>query len=231
LSGDYAYVTGPRFWVISISDPSNPAVVSSRYATGQASSAAVSGYYAYAVSLSSATQLLVIRVADPGHPVDVGGCGTLGSARGVAVSGSHAYVVTSGKGLRVVTVADPAHPAEVGHYNIGSAANSVALVGGYAYVAHGERGLQIFQYYGVGVEETQNADVRSINQMPNIGRGVLRMGDRGQKTGDRADLLDASGRRVMDLEAGANDVSALAPGVYFVHEARTRAIAKVIITR
>jgi hypothetical protein len=32
----------------------------------------------------------------------------------------------------------------------------------------------------------------------------------------RAALLDAAGRKVMDLAPGDNDVSRLAPGVYFV---------------
>jgi hypothetical protein len=45
------------------------------------------------------------------------------------------------------------------------------------------------------------------------------MGDRGQKTGDRAELLDAAGRRILDLKPGPDDVSHLAPGVYFVHGA------------
>jgi len=34
-----------------------------------------------------------------------------------------------------------------------------------------------------------------------------------------AALLDASGRKVFDLKPGANDVSQLAPGVYFVRTA------------
>jgi hypothetical protein len=49
-------------------------------------------------------------------------------------------------------------------------------------------------------------------------RGTLKIGDWGQKTGDRAVLLDLSGRKVLDLRSGANDVRALAPGVYFVRE-------------
>ncbi|MBN2465515.1 S8 family serine peptidase [candidate division WOR-3 bacterium] len=43
---------------------------------------------------------------------------------------------------------------------------------------------------------------------------VLALGDRGRKTEDRAALLDACGRKVMDLHAGGNDVSSLSPGVY-----------------
>jgi hypothetical protein len=62
-------------------------------------------------------------------------------------------------------------------------------------------------------------------------RGVLMIGDRGPKTGDRAELLDASGRKVLDLKTGANDVSRLVPGVYFVREAQARAVHKVVLQR
>jgi hypothetical protein len=50
-------------------------------------------------------------------------------------------------------------------------------------------------------------------------------------------LLDVSGRRVLDLKSGDNDVSRLAPGVYFVRQPRSSGQAaewsseKVVITR
>jgi len=40
-------------------------------------------------------------------------------------------------------------------------------------------------------------------------------------------LLDISGRKVLDLKPGANDVRQLAPGVYFVRPA----VMKVVIAR
>jgi dienelactone hydrolase len=56
-------------------------------------------------------------------------------------------------------------------------------------------------------------------------RGVLSLpglGTRSQLPGNwvmsRAALLDAAGRKVLDLKPGENDVSRLAPGVYFVRE-------------
>jgi hypothetical protein len=70
-----------------------------------------------------------------------------------------------------------------------------------------------------------------------IVRGVLMIGGRGQKPGDRVELLDVSGRKVMDLASGANDVRALAPGVYFVREElqaaslKTQAVRKIVLTR
>jgi len=36
--------------------------------------------------------------------------------------------------------------------------------------------------------------------------------------GAEAELLDISGRRVMELQSGENDIRHLAPGVYFVRE-------------
>jgi hypothetical protein len=47
-------------------------------------------------------------------------------------------------------------------------------------------------------------------------------------------LLDATGRKVLDLAPGPNDVSRLAPGVYFVHsrlDRRQSSVSKVVITR
>jgi hypothetical protein len=46
-------------------------------------------------------------------------------------------------------------------------------------------------------------------------------------------LLDACGRKVLELLPGANDVRALSPGVYFLREARAQAktVRKFIVTR
>ncbi len=49
--------------------------------------------------------------------------------------------------------------------------------------------------------------------------------------------MDISGRKVMDLKAGANDVRGLAPGVYFVRSEpsavgrQPSAVTKVVVTR
>jgi YVTN family beta-propeller protein len=68
-----------------------------------------------------------------------------------------------------------------------------------------------------GVEESPKPQAPSHKLLPTIVRGVLVLqGDKTQNTGHRAELLDATGRRVADLHSGANDVSRLSPGVYFV---------------
>ena len=53
----------------------------------------------------------------------------------------------------------------------------------------------------------------------------------------KAALLDISGRKVLYLKPGANDVSVLGPGVYFLRrntddgEVDTRPVTKVAVTR
>jgi hypothetical protein len=67
---------------------------------------------------------------------------------------------------------------------------------------------------------------------------VLVLVDRGQKTEDRAVLLDATGRKVLVLLPGSNDVRMLCPGVYFVRQQESRnqgvtdpIVQKVIVAR
>ncbi|MEO0080107.1 MAG: hypothetical protein ABIK44_05470 [candidate division WOR-3 bacterium] len=61
-----------------------------------------------------------------------------------------------------------------------------------------------------GIEEGRQPTANNSQRTATIVRGVLFL------PAVSACLLDASGRKVMELSPGANDVSRLAPGVYFV---------------
>jgi len=98
--------------------------------------------------------------------------------------------------------------------------------------------LQIYQFYEAGVEETPNAEVRAAKCQPTIVRGMLFLPASGVERGASSVLGDVSGRKVLDLQPGPNDVSRLAPGVYFVRErsaagGRRSAVSvrKVVVTR
>jgi hypothetical protein len=87
----------------------------------------------------------------------------------------------------------------------------------------------------IGIAQTPSADVRTRNAWPTIVRGVLHPsgpGTRSELPGNsvmsRAALLDAAGRKVLDIRPGPNDVSRLAPGVYFIAEGLGR-IRKTIV--
>jgi hypothetical protein len=80
-----------------------------------------------------------------------------------------------------------------------------------------------------GAVETPNVEVRAMNIGPTIVRQVLLLAN-GEGRVARGELLNVSGRKVLDLQPGASDVRALAPGVYFVREgqAQAQAIRKVV---
>jgi len=89
-----------------------------------------------------------------------------------------------------------------------------------------------------GVAERGRPLVACARPLATIVRGVLMLpATSSSGTQTLGCLLDVSGRTVLDLQPGANDVRTLAPGVYFVREepsavSRERAaVCKVIVTR
>jgi len=90
--------------------------------------------------------------------------------------------------------------------------------------------------YPTGVEESLKPQAASRTRGPAIVRSVLFLPNGASSSPGTSYLLDMSGRKVMDLHPRANDVRALAPGVYFVLEAvsgRPSAVGvrKVVISR
>jgi hypothetical protein len=83
-----------------------------------------------------------------------------------------------------------------------------------------------------GIEQEESFDVRRSIDGATIVRGVLFMPEVSARKTQVTRLLDISGRMVLDLHPGANDVRALAPGVYFVREAQTQAqaVRKIVLT-
>jgi len=86
--------------------------------------------------------------------------------------------------------------------------------------------------YPAGSEEMTKSEVR-MKKLPTIVRGALVLGAAGsrQNAGCRAELLDVAGRRAVALKPGPNDVSGLAPGVYFVREVQSHAVRRIIVAK
>ena len=80
------------------------------------------------------------------------------------------------------------------------------------------------------MEEGQPAPVPAARPAATIVRGLLFLPTASNST-TTGRLLDAAGREVTELRPGANDVRSLAPGVYFVHEAQTPMVRKIVVTR
>jgi DNA-binding beta-propeller fold protein YncE len=88
-----------------------------------------------------------------------------------------------------------------------------------------------------GVGETPSVEVRETKVGPTVVRSVLHLPASDFERGTPIVLMDVSGRKVLDLRPGPNDVRTVAPGVYFVREepqassSRPQAVRKVVVTR
>jgi hypothetical protein len=88
-----------------------------------------------------------------------------------------------------------------------------------------------------GVEEATNDGRGMMNRGASVVGDILFLPGATSRKSQAASLMDASGRKVMDLEPGANDVRALAPGVYFIRGPKTEdgradaTVRKIVITR
>jgi aminopeptidase N len=67
-----------------------------------------------------------------------------------------------------------------------------------------------------GVEEGSKPQAAGFKPEPTVVRGVLFLAEASSHKPQATNLLDAAGRRVLSLKPGRNDVSHLAPGIYFV---------------
>jgi hypothetical protein len=81
----------------------------------------------------------------------------------------------------------------------------------------------------LGVEENAKPQAASPKPAATIVRNVLFIPS--SLLSPPSSLLSLDGRKVLDLHAGANDISRLSPGVYFVREAQGQAVHKMILTR
>jgi len=84
-----------------------------------------------------------------------------------------------------------------------------------------------------GVEESENSELRREKAEPTIVRGILFLPP--SRFALHHSLLDMTGRAVMSLRPGSNDVSWLSPGVYFVRavsgELSAASCHKIVLTR
>ena len=92
------------------------------------------------------------------------------------------------------------------------------------------------------IRDTATAGIEAPGDVPaiaeptaTVAHGVLFLPETSSRKPQATSLLDISGRKVMDLKPGANDVRTLAPGVYFVRavsrELSAVSCSKVVITR
>ncbi|HTW92617.1 MAG TPA: hypothetical protein VMH22_13050 [bacterium] len=88
-----------------------------------------------------------------------------------------------------------------------------------------------FGFLQTGVEELKDRGLSNVKVGTTIARGLLFLPpSSGVERPASSALLDISGRRVLDLHPGANDVGRLSPGIYFLRGAKSQATKEVVVT-
>ncbi|MCW4004784.1 MAG: hypothetical protein NWE95_12825 [Candidatus Bathyarchaeota archaeon] len=168
ISNGIAYVADGvgGLYLVDISHPTNPNIISKCTTTGYAEKVAVSGRFAYLADGPSG--LRVIDVSDPTHPREVGSAYILDYAFDVAVAGNYVYVAAGGAGLLVADVSAPTHPSEISSLDTPGYSYGIAVLDSTAFIADGWAGLHIAdvsnpaQPYTLGSTPTEGWAMRVI---------------------------------------------------------------------
>jgi hypothetical protein len=180
-------------------------------------------------------QLYSLDVSNPANPQPLDSVPLENVMFDIAVIDTVAYV--GGWAVRAVSVADPWNLRVLSYRWVPPSRYIRRLVQAppYVYVCATDGGVCIMELAPAGVsEERPGAEVRQAGRVwPSVTRGRVSVG--GDRTG-RWQMMDVTGRKVVDLRAGENDVSGLGPGVYIVRQCSSGPVVewsseKIVITR
>jgi hypothetical protein len=220
-----AYTVGDGFQIVNIARPDSPYLLSTT--AGGASGLAVRDTFAYIPDGWDTVH--VYSVANPAapHVISTVPCGVW--PWDAALGDSRLYVGTSdGWGVDVYDLANPGQPVRRGRASAVTDIRRLHYANGYLYAAMWEAGVAIYETTAVGIAERERGDGRQARKGASVVRGVLFLPANGEGRVAKGELLNASGRKVLDLHPGANDVRALALGVYFVRETQAQAQAQAV---
>jgi len=148
----FAACTWAGFYIIDVSDPSNPVILTHLDPPDYVLSVAVQGDYAYlGYDLISKKSIRVYDISDPSN-INFVGEYVLGPAAttdieylgDIFVSGNYLYVADGSNGLRILDISDPANISQIGQFNDSkSKTRGVYVSGGCAYITDAYTGLRI----------------------------------------------------------------------------------------
>lgn len=140
INGNYAYVTSPfGLKVLDISDPLNPAILSS-YSQG-GNEFVISNNQGYLCTGGYSVHLF--DATDPVNLIYENVIATEGPARHSAAENGKIYVAEDYQGVSVTDVSDLANPQFQGRFDTWGRTTDVIVEGNYLYLANGYDGLRI----------------------------------------------------------------------------------------
>lgn len=105
------------FWVIDVSDPSQPSRVSYATMSGWARAVWALSPFTYGYTASNWEGLYVIDLHDPVNPIVDTFLFKAYSSNDIVVQGDYAYIANSFSGLKIVNISNPVMPYDVGSYD------------------------------------------------------------------------------------------------------------------
>jgi hypothetical protein len=164
VAGNYAYVTtevwnnftAHDFYIVNISNPTNPMQVGSMVVfggfPGPANGVYVVGNYAYIAGAYFISPVMgwwggveVVDVSNPSAPKSVRRYTTqdIAETYRIHVSGNYAFLSAYADGLLVVNVSNPFNPTEAALYQIPISTQGLAISGNYVYLADNVKGVKV----------------------------------------------------------------------------------------
>ena len=155
VDGNYVYLATPNnsrgqeFYVLNISVPSTPSLITALEVGASINQVFVAGDYAYLVTEKTTKLLDIIDITNPSNPKEIGSFAPSGTPRGLSVFavGSKIYIglstYTNGSEFNILDVSNPARPVLLGGYEVGAPVNSIIIVGNVAYLATNKDGGEI----------------------------------------------------------------------------------------
>jgi len=216
---------------LSIAQPTSPRIIGTW--EGRPNGIDLHDTILYAVAPET---LWSLSVSDPSAPHVLGFAPVPRYMHDVVVVDTIAYC--AGWEMAFVSVADPRNLRRLpGGWAPPSWVRCVVSVPPYLYACCTEGGVCILETLQTGIAEPGRTEAVQVQKGASVVRGVLFLPTASSHNPQSTSwLLDVSGRKVQDLHLGANDVRALAPGVYFIRQALgvkrdAPDVTKVIITQ
>ncbi|MDP6133311.1 MAG: T9SS type A sorting domain-containing protein [Candidatus Marinimicrobia bacterium] len=139
----YVFVSGSSLWVLDVTNPTAPTLLSTTELSGYGEGLDVSGDYAYVAVGSAGMQ--IIDVSDPASPTSVatlaGGSGS-GYAEGINVSTPYAYL-GNGAGTEIFNISDPTNASLVGTLAADGWVQDAMPISNYVYTCVWSSGIDV----------------------------------------------------------------------------------------
>ncbi|MCC7376585.1 MAG: hypothetical protein IT581_18140 [Verrucomicrobiales bacterium] len=219
----YAACGEAGLFLVDVSKPTHPTLLSHLKLPGYATSIAVAGPYVYLAGTESEIGLRVVDVSRPSNPLEVARVPMEGGASGIAVSGHLAFLAGNRNAFRdvevlVVDVATPANPRILARIAMGSVVVDMATVGDLLFLVRNPTVL----VPGVPpvIKPMQGGDVQIFDcsnpsspmlvgeyDMPRLASGIAATATHAYVVdGTDLDLVEHTGGRQHDATFSADDV-------------------------